>query len=308
MTAVLAVLVISCFGISAALGILFFRQKKALRRLSEQITYILDDNDYDHIGDLQKYTEGELAVLESQIGKLVNLLREQARILKKDKTILQSAMADLSHQLKTPMTSLHLVVAMLAEEELSQKQRLGYVEHGTQLLDKIDWLVSTLLKLSRLDAGTLQFARERVDFQKLGEAVVRQIEIPMELKNQELVLDIQDDSGFEGDFRWTAEAVLNILKNCVEHTPKNHRIYMSMAENAVYSEVIVEDEGPGIRPDERQKIFERFYRGENASESSVGIGLALSANLIRQQNGTVKAENRREGGARFVIRFYKQVV
>ena len=245
---------------------------------------------------------------ESQIGKLVNLLREQAQKLEEDKTVLQNAMADLSHQLKTPMTSLHLIVAMLADEELDQSQRLGYVEHGTSLLNWVDWLVSTLLKLSRLDAGTLQFAKERVDFQKLGDAVIRQIEIPMELKGQELVLDIQENSGFEGDFRWTAEALLNILKNCMEHTPENKRLYLTMAENAVYSEIIVEDEGPGIRAEERRRIFERFYRGESSSEGSVGIGLALSADLIRQQNGTVKAENRKGGGARFVIRFYQQVV
>ncbi|MDE7299820.1 MAG: HAMP domain-containing histidine kinase, partial [Lachnospiraceae bacterium] len=185
---------------------------------------------------------------------------------------------------------------------------MDYVEHGTQLLNRIDWLVSAMLKLSRMDAGTMQFARERVDFKKLGAAVIRQIEIPMELKNQELVEDIQENSGFEGDFRWTAEAVLNILKNCVEHTPEDHQLYLTMAENAIYSEIVVEDEGPGIRAEERRKIFERFYRGEHASEGSVGIGLALAADLIRRQNGTVKAEERKGGGARFVIRFYRQII
>lgn len=308
MISVLVFFLIVCLGALAVLSFLGLRRRKALRRLSERITYILDDSNYDHIGSFQKYTEGELAVLESQIGKLVNLLREQAQKLEEDKTVLQNAMADLSHQLKTPMTSLHLIVAMLADEELDQSQRLGYVEHGTSLLNWVDWLVSTLLKLSRLDAGTLQFAKERVDFQKLGDAVIRQIEIPMELKGQELVLDIQENSGFEGDFRWTAEALLNILKNCMEHTPENKRLYLTMEENAVYSEIIVEDEGPGIRAEERRKIFERFYRGESSSEGSVGIGLALSADLIRQQNGTVKAENRKGGGARFVIRFYQQVI
>lgn len=297
-----------CLGALTALHIRMHRQKETLRRLSEQVTYILDGRDYDHVGDFQKYTEGELAVLESQIGKLVNMLRQQAQGLKEDREVLQNAMADMSHQLKTPMTSLHLIMAMLADEEADQEQRLGYVEQGTRLLDRIDWLVSTLLKLSRLDAGTLRFARERVDFGKLGDAVIRQIEIPMELKNQKLVLDIRENSGFQGDFRWTAEAVLNILKNCVEHTPENRNIYLTMAEGPLYSEIIVEDEGPGIRPEERRKIFERFYRGENCSEGSVGIGLALSADLIRKQNGTVKAESRKGGGARFVIRFYRQVI
>lgn len=308
MLPILIVLLAMCSGAMVILIVCLLRQKLALHGLSEQITLILDDGGYDNIGGFQKYKEGELAVLESQIGKLVNLLREQAEGLKKDKVVLQNALADISHQLKTPMTSLHLIVAMLADEDLEQEQRMSYVEHGTQLLNRIDWLVSTLLKLSRLDAGTLKFGKERVEFQKLEEEVVRQIEIPMELKNLELVRNIQENSGFEGDFKWTEEAVLNILKNCTEHTPENHRLYLTMTENTIYSEIVIEDEGPGIPAEERRKIFERFYQGKNTSEGSVGIGLALSADLIRKQNGTVKAENRKEGGARFVIRFYRQVV
>lgn len=308
MIIILIILLAISLGTVIFLSSYLLGQKRALKRLSEQITCILDGNDYNNIGNFQKYKEGDLAVLESQVGKLVNLLREQAEGLQKDKTLLQNALADISHQLKTPMTSLHLIVAMLADEELEPEQRFGYVEHGTQLLDRIDWLVSTLLTLSRLDAGTVKFAKERVEFQKLEETVIRQIEIPMELKNQELIWNIQENSGFEGDFRWTAEALLNIMKNCVEHTPENHRLYLTMTENAIYSEIVIEDEGPGIPADERRKIFERFYQGKNTSEGSVGIGLALSADLIRQQNGTVKAENRKEGGARFIIRFYRQIV
>lgn len=304
---VIALLVISLAAV-IVLTVCLLRQKRAVRLLSEQITRTLDSSDYDTIGDFQKYTEGELAVLENQIGKLVNRLREQAQGLKDDKILLKNALADMSHQLKTPMTSLHLIVSLLADEGLSQEQRMGYVEHGTQLLNHIDWIVATLLKLSRLDAGAVQFTRARVDFSRLAEDVVRKIEIPMELKNQQLIQSVQANSGFEGDFRWTAEAVLNILKNCVEHTPENRRLYLNMTENEIYSEIVIEDEGPGIRPEERRKIFERFYQGEDTTEDSVGIGLALSAALIGQQNGTVKAENRSEGGARFVIRFYRQVV
>lgn len=304
---VIALLVISLAAV-IVLIVHLLRQKRAVRLLSEQITQTLDSNDYDTVGDFQKYTEGELAVLESQIGKLVNRLREQAQGLKDDKILLKNALADMSHQLKTPMTSLHLIVSLLADEGLSQEQRMGYVEHGMQLLNHIDWIVATLLKLSRLDAGAVQFTKARVDFSRLAEDVVRKIEIPMELKNQQLIQSVQESSGFEGDFRWTAEAVLNILKNCVEHTPENRRLYLNMTENEIYSEIVIEDEGPGIRPEDRRKIFERFYRGEDTAEDSVGIGLALSAALIGQQNGTVKAENRSEGGARFVIRFYHQVV
>ena len=130
----------------------------------------------------------------------------------------------------------------------------------------------------------------------------------MELKRQEIALDIQENSGFVGDFKWTVEALLNILKNCVEHTPENHRIYLTMTENSIYSEIIVEDEGPGILDGEKRKIFERFYQGKGSPEGNAGIGLALAADLIRNQNGTVKAGNRKGGGTRFDIRFYKRVI
>lgn len=304
------VVILSVFFFTAAV-ILFIKllsQKQALRKLAGQVTCILDNGASENTFNFQTYTEGELAVLESQIGKMVILLQRQSESLEKDKMFLKDAMSDMSHQLKTPMTSLHLIVSMLADEELDQGQRLDYVENATSLLNRIDWLVSSLLKLSRLDAGAIKFAKERVDFKKLSEAVSQQVEVLMELKQQELVLDIQENSGFEGDFRWTAEAVLNIFKNCVEHTPENRKLYLTMSENPIYSEIVIEDEGPGIRADERRKIFERFYKGENTSDGSVGIGLALSADLIRHQNGTVKAENRREGGAKFTIRFCRQII
>lgn len=305
MESVLTVLLAACLGAAFVAEFRLLRLKKGLSRLSEQITCILDDTGDEGLGSLQEYAEGELEVLESQLGKMVLLLREQAGNLKNDKLLLKDAMANMSHQLKTPMTSLRLAVSMLAEEDTGQEQRLEYAQKAFLLLNRIDWLVSTLLKLSRLDAGTICFAAERVEFGALSRALTEQVEIAMDLKGQTLVSDVQKDSGFTGDFGWTLEAVLNIVKNCMEHTPEGRRLYLTMRENPLYSEILVEDEGPGIPAAEQRRIFERFYRGENASENSAGIGLALSADLIRQQNGTVRAENRRQGGARFVIRFHK---
>ncbi len=296
---------------AAAVLILLTRlavNKKKIRDLSERINKVLSIREYENVGSFEKYTEGELAILESEIGKLICVLREQADNLQRDKRFLSDSIADISHQLKTPLTSINIVVSMLMDDDLTQEAKLGYIEEITRQLDRIDWLVQTLLKISRFDADTVVFETRRVDFKDLIGQVAQRVEIPMEIKGQRLVTDIQCDSGFEGDFGWTGEAVINIVKNCMEHMDSNRKIYITAHENTLYSSIVIEDEGRGIDREDMSHIFERFYRGKNANSSSVGIGLHLARTIISRQNGTVKAENRPEGGARFEIRLYKQIV
>lgn len=134
------------------------------------------------------------------------------------------------------------------------------------------------------------------------------IEIPMELKGQKLLLEIEEKAAFAGDIRWTGEAVVNIMKNCMEHTGEGGTIRVSGRENALFAELVIEDNGPGIEKEDLPHIFERFYKGKNSGETSVGIGLALASMIIRKEAGMISAENRSEGGARFRIRFYKDTV
>ncbi len=255
--------------------------------------------------DLSKYNEGELSLLQSEVTKLFIRLREQADMLKDDKTRLADSIADISHQLRTPLTSVNLIASALLNPELDNEQRRGQIRDMQRQIDRIDWLISALLKIARLDAETISLRRDKIPLKQLIDKAAQPLAIPMELKGQ--VLKQEVSGSFTGDLSWTAEAVGNILKNCMEHMQQGV-IYVNAKENTLYSEIIIRDTGSGIDKNDLPHLFERFYKGVNSSEQSVGIGLALSRMIIARQNGTVKAENHPSGGAVFTIRFYKSTV
>ncbi len=253
------------------------------------------------------YQEGELAILANEVEKLLLRLTEQSDTLLKEKRYLSDSLADISHQLRTPLTSLHLLLTRIQETgDEREKRRLAY--QGVQILGRIDWLVDALLKISKIDAGTAVFAKERVDAGRLVEKALEPLGIPMELREQTVVREIEEQAGFMGDAAWTMEALGNILKNCMEHTGQGGTLWIHVSENHLYTEFRIEDNGSGIDPEDLPHLFERFYKGKDASDSSVGIGLALSRMIVCAQNGTLKAENRMQGGACFLMRFYKNII
>lgn len=255
---------------------------------------------------ISDYAEGELAVLGSQIQKMTLRLTEAAEILEKDKVYLSDSMADISHQLRTPLTAMDLTVSMLSAPDLTGERRLELTRELRDLLRRTDWLVETLLKLSRLDAGTVLFAAEPVEVATLIRQAATPLAIPMELREQRLVLHCGAEC-FRGDLTWTAEALGNLLKNAVEHTPVGGAITVTARETALFTQIDVEDTGHGFAPEDIPHLFERFYRGKNASEHSYGIGLALARKIVTGQNGSIQAMNT-PTGARFTIKFYKQII
>ncbi len=257
--------------------------------------------------NLVRYREGELAILSNEVEKLLLRLTGQADSLQREKQYLSDSLADISHQLRTPLTSLHLLLARLQMVQDEQEKRRLSCEGG-QLLERVDWLVNALLKISRIDAGTAVFAKERVDAVLLVEKALEPLGIPMELREQTVIREIEDGVGFAGDMAWSMEALGNIFKNCMEHTGQGGTLWIWARENQLFTEFVIEDNGPGVDPEDLPHLFERFYKGKNASDTSVGIGLALARMIVTSQNGTLKVENRPEGGARFVMRFYKGVV
>jgi len=174
-----------------------------------------------------------------------------------------------------------------------------------ELLSRIDWLITTLLKISKLDAGTIQLNKENVLMKNLIMQSVEPLLVPIELRGLEIKVEAQGK--FVGDVKWTSEAIGNIVKNCMEHTPMGGTLQIQASENALYQEIIVEDTGCGIAPEDLPHIFERFYKGKNSSDKSFGIGLALARGIITAQNGTIKVENKKTNGAKFTLRFYKEL-
>ena len=277
------------------------RRYAAIEEMSFDIDRILHGTQQALISQCE---EGELSILRSQVQKMTLRLSEQAQALREDKLRMSDALADISHQLRTPLTAMNITVAMLSEPELKPQQRAELLRELKRSLARIDWLIEALLKMSRLDAGAVQFRSEPVAVRELVSRASAALLIPMELRQQELSIEVGDEQ-FSGDLMWSAEALGNILKNCMEHTPAGGRVSVTARQTPIFTEICVSDTGPGFAKDELPHLFERFYRGANASTESVGIGLSLSRMIITAQNGTIAAANGANGGALFTIRFFK---
>lgn len=282
-----------------------FRRYQRIRALSADIDRILHGSEPEI--PLGAYKEGELGILQSEIRKMTVRLREQKLQLQNDKVYLANLIADISHQLRTPLTTINLLVSFLREPELDTWRRIELSQELMQLLSRIDWLITALLKLSKLDAGTVSFKRETIPMEKLISQCTAPLLVPMELREQHL--SVRAEGNFTGDAAWTAEAVGNIIKNCTEHTPGGGRIEITGCENALFCEIVVSDTGSGIDAEDLPHLFERFYKGKTSDDNNFGIGLALARAIITAQNGTLKAENRTDTpGAVFTARFYKGTV
>lgn len=259
--------------------------------------------------DIRDHTEGELSLLKSEIYKVTMMLSEYNERLQREKRQLADSMADISHQLKTPLTSMLVMTDLLSQEGLPAEKREEFTRHIRRQLERLEWLVSALLKIARLDAGVVEMKPERVEIGPFVREVTAPLLIPIELKEQTLTLRGKKEAALWGDPHWSAEALLNVVKNCTEHTPAGGEITVSWEENPLYTEVRVEDTGPGVDPADLPHIFNRFYRGKNACEDSgAGIGLAMAQSILSRQNGEITAENRPGGGTRFRMRLYKTVV
>lgn len=280
-----------------------YKRYKRISDLAADIDRILHEDE--HIA-IDKCSEGELGILQSEIAKMTVRLREQQQRLQKEKVYLANSIADISHQIRTPLTSVNLLVSMISEPDITEERRKKLSRDLYQLLSRIDWLITTLLKISKLDAGTVEFKKERTPIRELIYKTVNPLLVPLELRDQTLAINA--DGEVECDAAWTSEAVINIVKNCMEHTPKGGEIKIRAEENTIYSQIVISDNGSGISKEDLPHIFERFYKGKDADDNSFGIGLALSRIIITAQNGTVKAENGKEGGAEFTIKFYKGTV
>lgn len=290
------------FALSLGLwALLLHRRNRRLRRLSEDLDHLLHDGTPLPIS---QYREGELSILATQLQKVTLRLLESAERSRSDKKALADSLADISHQLRTPLTTMNLTATMLSAAELSPSRRQELTAELRNLLHQTHWLVETLLKLSKLDAGTVTFAREEISVQQLLRHALAPLAVPMDLRDQRTELCCAEER-FVGDLRWTAEALGNVLKNCMEHSPTGGTITVNAEETALYTAITVEDTGEGFSPEELPHLFERFYKGEHST--GYGIGLALARTIIAAQNGTIRAMNTPRG-AKFEIRFYKTVV
>lgn len=251
-------------------------------------------------------TEGELSILKNNLYKVITLLQSQNEYLKNDKLYLADSIADISHQLKTPLTSM-MVMCELLENEENPDKRQEFVSVINNQLSKMKWLITNILKISKLDADATEFKRDEVSMSKVLDDSLKPFALTAELKNI-AIQNGANDFVFNGDESWTVEAVSNIVKNCLEHTNDGGKITISSESTNLYNKLTISDNGCGIAEEDLPHIFERFYHGKNSSKDSVGIGLALAKTVFEKENASVTVESEQGRGSVFEIRFYKSVV
>ena len=278
------------------------------RRLKNITKYLKNLQDGIFSLKVEENTEGELSELQNQIAKITTMLQTQAKIMKKDKIELNTALSDISHQIKTPLTSINVMLDIVKEPNVDETTKREYLHEITKQLNSINWLVTELLKLSRLDSGVVQFQNEQINLEELIKEVQQKMAIPLELKNQTLETDIQKNSQMQGDYNWTKEAITNILKNCIEHTRENKKIQIHITENTLYTQITIKDQGEGISENDLPYIFNRFYKGKGSYKESFGIGLALAKSIIEKQNGEIKVQSKLGEGTEFRIQMFKGVI
>ncbi len=280
------------------------RRYAAIAALSQKIDRILHGEESVLIAGSH---EGELSILYSEIVKMTARLKEQTDCLAAEKTMLTDAIADIFHQIRTPLTSINLGLTMLRERDLPYERRVELARGLLRQTERIRWLVETLLKLSKIDAGTAQFLPKEMAVSALLQKAAEPLSIPMELKGVTLVTAAQDER-VTCDPSWTVEAIGNLLKNAFEHTPAGGTVRVEALETPLYTQLLLTDTGEGFDPSDLGHIFERFYKGKNAAPDSIGIGLAFTREVLAAQGAAITAANRAEGGAKFTVRFYKTVI
>lgn len=245
--------------------------------------------------DIRDNTEGELSVLKNDLYKITVTLQEQADQLARDKGFLADALGDISHQLKTPLTSALVMTDLLADPTLPDDRRRDFLDRLTRQLERIRWLVGALLKISRLDAGAVTLQKAPVKLSGLIRKALEPLGIAMELQGVRCDVTCPEAARWVGDEAWTVQALGNILKNCVEQMPTGGVLTVTAQADPLACRITVEDTGGGIDPDDLPHLFERFYRGKSAGPESAGIGLALAQAIVTGQGGRITAENRGPG-------------
>ncbi|MBR5420447.1 MAG: HAMP domain-containing histidine kinase [Lachnospiraceae bacterium] len=288
------------------LGIFVYFTRKRYRRIEELNDYLVRVLAGAESPKPEEEEEGELSILRTNIYKAATTLQYQNELLTEDKVRLAAAIADISHQLKTPLTSMMVMNDLLLEETDAAK-REEFLRTQSAQLDRMNWLIRTLLKLSKLDAGTVELKREDTGLRELLTEAIRPFVIQFELREITYSADIAEGTVC-CDRNWTVEALQNIIKNCMEHMGPGGKLSVTAEDTKIYTLISISDTGCGICAADLPHIFERFYKGKNAGKDSVGIGLALSKAIIEGECGEIRAESTEGAGTRFEIRFFKTLI
>ncbi len=254
---------------------------------------------------IDSISEDELSILKNEIYKTTIMLKEAAENSSKDKLNLKKSLEDISHQLKTPLTSILVMLDNIIEDSnMEEKIRNDFIVDIKRNVLNINFLVQSLLKLSKFDANAIHFVKQENDLKTIIEESIKNVSTLCDLRNINIKLNIKENSKIICDDKWQIEALTNIIKNAIEHSKNNSNIIINIENNNVYSMIEVIDFGEGIAKKDIKHIFERFYRCKNTKTDSIGIGLALAKTIIEEDKGTISVESNKLE-TKFVIKYYK---
>ena len=294
--------VIIIFILFLILSISYF--KKIYRDIKDMTDYVYHSSEGRSYEMKNRNQEGQIGLLKTELLKMTTILKEKVELLNNEKIFLNNTISDISHQLKTPMTSL-IILNDLMYEDLPTETKIEFLDKIKSQLNRMEWLVKSMLKLSKVEAKVINFEKKEVKINELIKRSVAPSLIPMEIKNIKLSINGDENTSYTGDINWSSEAFVNIIKNCIEHTPQDGRIDINYAQNPLYCEVVIKDSGEGIDKKDLPHIFKRFYKGKTSKEDSVGIGLAMAKSIIESQNGDIYVESEINKGTEFHIIFHK---
>lgn len=277
------------------------------KTLSEITKYIEEINNKNYKLDIDNNTEDELSILKNKIYKTTIMLKEVAENEIEDKANLKDSLSDISHQLKTPLATITIMLDNIIDnQEMDPKIRTEFIKDIKREIININFLVNSLLKLSKLDANSINFINKEEAISNIIDESIKNVSTLCDLKNIQIRKKGDQESKIYCDLKWQVEAITNILKNCVEHSDDNSFIDITYEQNKVYAKIEMKDYGIGIEKEDLPHIFERFYKGKNAKSESVGIGLALAKSIILRNNGYVGVESEVGKGTVFTIKYLEK--
>lgn len=283
---------------------LFLRFNAKKDREINKITKCLEEiNKRNYKIDIEEMSEDELSILKNELYKVTIKLKEDAENSKQAKKDLKDTLADISHQLKTPITSILIILDNIIDNpDMDKNTREDFIRDIKRELLNMNFLALNLLKLSKLDSNTVHFLKKEVSLNEIVTSSIKNVSPLCDLKNITIVKNLESGIKINCDLNWQVEAITNILKNCVEHSNENSKIDIMTTTNKVYTSIEIRDYGPGISQKDLPHIFERFYKGASSSSNSIGIGLSLAKKIIESNNGLIMVDTSKKGTT-FTIKY-----
>ena len=293
-------------GLALSLILLYLKHEKDQNKEIKKIARCIEEiNKKNYSINIDENSEDELSILKNELYKITIMLKEDAENSKKDKLKLKDSLSDISHQLKTPLTSINIMLDnILDNPEMDDKTKEKFIQNIKREITNISSLVGEILKLSKFDASVIKFEEQQVFIDDIVKSAISNVEMMAELKNINIEVNNQDNIKLVCDAKWQIEAITNILKNCIEHSKDDSTITIDIDSNKIYKQITIKDNGEGIDEKDLPHIFERFYKGKNSSKDSVGIGLALAKTIIEKNDGSIKVDSKKGKQTIFTIKYY----